>query len=103
MPPITQDTILTISAVPQGTKANEVRALIRKQRASILGDDVAGKVNAATTSAGNQFAKATDSAAMMYEDAFNKATSTWSHSRLKSFLDARGIVRTPEVNPHHLQ
>lgn len=77
--------------VPQGTKTDELRALIRKQRASILGDDVAGKLGAATSSAGNQFAKATDSATLMYEGAFNQATSTWSHSRLKSFLDARGI------------
>lgn len=77
--------------VPQGTKLDELRALVRRQRAHALGDDAAGKLGAATTSAGNQFAKATDSAALMYEEAFNKATATWSHSRLKSFLDARGI------------
>lgn len=83
--------------VPQGTKLDELRALVRRQRAHALGDDAAGKLGAATTSAGNQFAKATDSAALMYEEAFNKATATWSHSRLKSFLDARGIVSFPAL------
>lgn len=78
--------------VPQGTKLDELRALVRRHRARVLGDDTAGKLGAATTSAGNQFAQATDSASLMYEEAFNKATDTWSHSRLKSFLDARGIV-----------
>jgi hypothetical protein len=77
--------------VPQGTKVDEIRALVRHHKARILGDDAAGKFGAATTSASNQYAKATDSAALMYEEAFNKATSTWSQSRLKSFLDARGI------------
>ncbi|KEZ46739.1 hypothetical protein SAPIO_CDS0015 [Scedosporium apiospermum] len=78
-------------AVPQGTKTNELRALIRKHRAQVLGEDAAGKLGAATSSAGNEFAKATDSAALKLQDAFNKATELWSHSRLKAFLDARGI------------
>lgn len=85
--------------VPQGTKVDEIRALVRHHKARILGDDAAGKLGAATTSASNQFAKATDSAALMYEEAFNKATSTWSQSRLKSFLDARGIVSLLVWNP----
>ncbi|SPO04154.1 related to brefeldin A resistance protein [Cephalotrichum gorgonifer] len=77
--------------VPQGTRLNELRALVRKHRASVLGEDVPGTLGAATTKAGNEFAKATDSAALMYEDAFNKATAKWSQSKLKSFLDARGV------------
>lgn len=39
----------------------------------------------------------------MYEEAFNKATSTWSHSRLKSFLDARGIVSSAFLPPKRLK
>lgn len=79
------------NTVPQGTKLNELRALVRKHRERVLGT-AEQKFGAATTSAGNQFAKATDSAALMYEEAFQKATDTWSQSRLKSFLDARGVV-----------
>ncbi|PKS05082.1 hypothetical protein jhhlp_008449 [Lomentospora prolificans] len=89
--------------VPQGTKANELRALVRKHRARILGDDTAGKFGAATSSAGNQFAKATDSATLMVQDAFNKATETWSQSRLKSFLDARGIPVPQNSNVDELR
>lgn len=81
--------------VPQGTKANELRALVRKHRADILGDNVAGKASsafgAATSNAQNQYAKATDSASLASQDAFNQAISTWSESRLKAYLDARGV------------
>ncbi|GAB0137812.1 hypothetical protein EsDP_00006065 [Epichloe bromicola] len=81
--------------VPQGTKENELRALVRKQRASILGDNVQAKASsamgAATSNAKNEFAKATDSASLVAADAFNRATSTWSESRLKAYLEARGI------------
>jgi hypothetical protein len=81
--------------IPQGTKANELRALVRKHRAEILGDTVAATAasafGAATTKASNEFAKASDSAALAAQDAFNKAVDTWSESRLKAYLDARGI------------
>lgn len=80
---------------PQGTKVNELRALVRKNRAEILGDNVASKASkgfgAATTNAQNQFAKATDSASLAAQDAFNQAVYLWSDSRLKAYLDARGI------------
>lgn len=82
-------------AVPQGTKTNELRALVRKNRADFVGDNVsasaASAFGAATSNAQNQFAKATDSASLAAQDAFNTAASTWSESRLKSYLDARGI------------
>ncbi|KAK7398370.1 hypothetical protein QQX98_012264 [Neonectria punicea] len=82
-------------SVPQGTKATELRALVRKNRASILGDDVAGQASsafgAATSNAQNQYAKATDSASLAAQDIFNKAVSAWSDTRLKAYLDARGI------------
>lgn len=82
-------------AVPQGTKSNELRALVRKNRADILGDNVSAKAasafGAATSNAQNQYAKATDSASLAAQDAFNTASDSWSDSRLKSYLDARGV------------
>ncbi|KAI5462926.1 hypothetical protein BGZ63DRAFT_353738 [Mariannaea sp. PMI_226] len=82
-------------SVPQGTKLNELRALVRKNRAQFSGDTVSGKATsafgAATSNAQNEFAKATDSASLAAQDAFNKAVSVWSESRLKAYLDARGI------------
>lgn len=87
---LTQD-----DAVPQGTKVDELRALVRKRRAEFLGDTVSGTAasafGAATSKVGSQYAGATDSALQAYQDAFNTAVDTWSESRLKSYLDARGI------------
>ncbi|KAL8294951.1 hypothetical protein RB597_008364 [Gaeumannomyces tritici] len=81
--------------VPQGTKVNELRALVRKNRADIIGDNVSGSAasayGAATSKAGNTYASATDSASLAAQEAFDKAVSTWSESRLKSYLDARGV------------
>lgn len=81
--------------VPHGTKANELRALIRKQRAEVMGSDVHGKASkafgAATSKAGNQYAKATDDAALVAQKGFEDAVDKWSDSRLKSYLDARGV------------
>lgn len=88
--------------VPQGTKLNELRALVRKHRAEIMGDTVADSAasafGAATSSIGSAAsratdaaARATDAAAQAIQDAFDKAINTWSDSRLKAFLDARGV------------
>ena len=50
--------------VPQGSKRNELLALARKHRAKLTGDNVSYQASsafhAATTSAGNQYAQATD-------------------------------------------
>ncbi|KAH8674872.1 hypothetical protein BGZ61DRAFT_496891 [Ilyonectria robusta] len=82
-------------SVPQGTKASELRALVRKNRAAILGDTVSGRASAAfgaaTSNAQNQYARATDSASLAAQDAFNQVVSAWSDTRLKAYLDARGI------------
>lgn len=81
--------------VPQGSKRNELLALARKHRAALTGDNVASSASsafgAATSNANNQYAKATDDASLKSEDAFNSAVATWSDSRLKAFLDARGV------------
>ena len=81
--------------VPQGSKRNELIALARKHRSQLLGDNAASSVSsafgAATTKAGNQYAQAKDDASLKSEDVFNQAVGTWSDSRLKAFLDARGV------------
>ncbi|OCL04758.1 hypothetical protein AOQ84DRAFT_415432 [Glonium stellatum] len=52
--------------VPQGSKRNELLALARKHRAKLTGDTVASSASsyygAATSSAGNEYAQATDGA-----------------------------------------
>jgi Putative nuclear envelope organisation protein len=98
--------------VPQGSKKNELIALARKNRAQFTGSasSVASAASssgasaynaarssgssaygAASTKAGNEYAKATDDASAKSEDLFNSAIGTWSDSRLKAFLDARGV------------
>ncbi|AEO66647.1 29fdfb89-92fc-47a2-b804-1d271ae32f14 [Thermothielavioides terrestris] len=82
-------------SVPQGTKLNQLRALVRKHRAEILGDTVSGTAasafGAATSNIGSAASKATDAASQAAQDAFDKAVNTWSDSRLKGYLDARGV------------
>lgn len=81
--------------VPQGSKRNELIALARKHRDTLTGDKIASSASsafgAATSNAQNQYAQATDDASLKSEDAFNQAVGTWSDSRLKAFLDARGV------------
>ncbi|KJK83757.1 hypothetical protein H634G_00990 [Metarhizium anisopliae BRIP 53293] len=93
--------------VPQGTKENELRALVRKHRADILGDNVQAKASsgfgAATSNARNEYARATDGASLAAEDAFNQATSKWSESRLKAYLDARGVPVPQSSDVDHLR
>lgn len=81
--------------VPQGSNRNQLVAIARKNSAALFGDTVASTASsgfhAATTSAGNEFAKATDNVGQKAEDAFNSAIGTWSDSRLKGYLDSRGV------------
>jgi len=81
--------------VPQGTKVNQLRALVRKHRAEIMGDTVAATAasafGAATSNVGAGYAQATDTASKAAQDAFDKAINTWSETRLKAYLDARGV------------
>ncbi|KAF5867289.1 hypothetical protein ETB97_000058 [Aspergillus alliaceus] len=93
--------------VPQGSKRNELVALARKHRASLVSHastasesatSTASEIyGAATTKAGNEFARASDDAQLKAEEAFDAAVATWSSSRLKAFLDARGIP-VPQSN-----
>lgn len=84
--------------VPQGSRKNELIALARKHRASLIGNaassvsgSAASAFGAATSSAGNQYAQATDDAELAADDAFSQAVNAWSESRLKAFLDSRGV------------
>ncbi|RJE20934.1 hypothetical protein PHISCL_06727 [Aspergillus sclerotialis] len=89
--------------VPQGTKRNELIALARKHRTSLLNQaataskSAADFLGAATSKAGNEYAKATDDAKLKANDAFDAAVESWSNSRLKAFLDARGVP-VPQAN-----
>ncbi|KAK3323667.1 hypothetical protein B0T19DRAFT_443147 [Cercophora scortea] len=82
-------------SVPQGTKLNQLRALIRKHRAELLGDTIsasaASAYGAATSNVGENYAKATDATAKAAQDAFDSAIGSWSDTRLKAYLDARGV------------
>ena len=84
--------------VPQGSKKNELIALARKNSAKLTGNDAssasasgASAYGAATSRAGNEYAKATDDASAKADGAFNDAIDTWNESRLKAFLDSRGV------------
>ncbi|KAK0662403.1 Stress response protein ish1 [Lasiodiplodia hormozganensis] len=63
--------------VPQGSKRNELIALARKHRAKLTGDtaehSVTSAYGAATSKAGNQYAKATDDASLKAEQAYGAA------------------------------
>ncbi|KAF3387659.1 Meiotic sister chromatid recombination protein 1 [Penicillium rolfsii] len=83
--------------VPQGSRRNELVALARKHRAYLVDQASSASAaaseafGAATTKAGNEYARATDDIKMKMEDQFEAAIKTWSDSRLKAFLDARGV------------
>lgn len=92
--------------VPQGSKRNELLAIARKHRAQLSGDNAkssassaaskasasaASAYGAASSSAGNQYAKSTADASLKAQDEFNSAVDSWSESRLKAYLDARGV------------
>jgi hypothetical protein len=81
--------------VPQGSRRNELVALARKNRAYLTGEGISASASsafgAATSKAGNAFAQSTDSASETAEEGFEKAIGTWSDSRLKAFLDSRGV------------
>ena len=68
-----------------------------------MDDTVAARVGAATSKAGNQYAKATDAAAEAARAAFSNSVDSWSESRLKAFLDARGVPVPQKSNTDQLR
>ena len=83
--------------VPQGSKRNELLAIVRKHRHLLLNEassasaSAASAFGAATTKAGNEYAQATDDASLLTDEAFDNTISAWGNSRLKGYLDARGV------------
>ena len=83
--------------VPQGSTRNELLAIARRHRANLLSSSSSASASgvsaygAATSKAGNEYAKATDSASSSVTNSFDAAVDTWSDSRLKAFLDERGV------------
>lgn len=81
--------------VPQGSNRNELLALARKHKSYYTGDNVKAQAQdaygAATSKVGNTAAKASDDAKLKSEEAFNAAVGSWSESRLKAYLDSRGV------------
>jgi len=92
--------------VPQGSTRNELLAIARKNKAYLSEDTIsasmsayyksatnsAGSVyNAATNTVGSAYSKATDTAQAYTQAIFDKAIETWSDTRLKAYLDSRGV------------
>jgi len=81
--------------VPQGSTKNELLALARRNKAYLTGDAAYSSASSAGSSAtsvlGNKASKATDSAAYYGQAAFDKVIEGWSDTRLKAYLDSRGV------------
>jgi hypothetical protein len=81
--------------VPQGSTRNELLALARRNKAYLTGDTVYDKASGAATSAtsvlGQKASQATDAASKLGQDAFDKVIEYWSETRLKAYLDSRGV------------
>jgi len=82
--------------VPQGSKRNELIAIARRN-SHLLFESASSAWGAASTKAGNEYARATDDAQLQAEAAFDAAVARWSASQLKAYLDARGIS-VPQAN-----
>lgn len=88
--------------VPKGSKTSELLALARKYRTKLVDDTVASTAKSATSKVGDsfgaatsgvkdQYAKSTDKAQSKAQSAFDATIGTWSDSRLKAYLDSRGV------------
>ncbi|RKF57751.1 Stress response protein ish1 [Erysiphe neolycopersici] len=88
--------------VPVGSKTSELLALARKYRTKLVNDTVASSAKSATSKVGDsfgaatsgvkgQYAKATDDVKSNAQATFDAAIGTWSDSRLKAYLDSRGV------------
>lgn len=92
--------------VPQGSTRNELLAIARRNKAYLSEDTISASMSAyyktatnsagslyneATQSVGSAYSQATDTAQSYTQAVFDKATETWSDSRLKAYLDSRGV------------
>jgi len=80
---------------PQNGKRDELVALARENKAKLTGDTFSASVTsyygAATSSANNWITQATQAAIDTGSKIADSALETWSDTRLKAFLDARGV------------
>lgn len=81
--------------VPQGSTRNELLAIARKNRAYLADDTYSASMSSfadhATSSVGSAYSKATDTVHEYSQAVFDSAVNTWSDSRLKEYLDSRGV------------
>lgn len=81
--------------VPQGSTRNELLAIARRNKAYLSDDTVSASMAAyyksATNSAASAYAQVTDTVAEYGQAAFDKAIEAWSDTRLKEYLDSRGV------------
>jgi hypothetical protein len=84
--------------VPQGSRRNEILAVLRKNAAKLTGDNLsasaASAYGAATSMAGNQYAKATDDAALKAGDYYGSASSYGNHYYTEALI-ALGFRQAP--------
>lgn len=92
--------------VPQGSTKNELLALARRNKAyykpesasksasksaTSAYDKATGAYDKATAVGGDKVSQATDAAADYSQAAFDKVIEQWSDTRLKAYLDSRGV------------
>jgi hypothetical protein len=81
--------------VPQGSTRNELIALARRNKAYLNEDTISAYMSKAYASATNTVAssynQATEAASAYTQAAFDKAIEAWSDTRLKEYLDSRGV------------
>ncbi|RPA85343.1 meiotic sister chromatid recombination protein ish1 [Ascobolus immersus RN42] len=83
--------------VPQGSKRNELLALARRHKKKFTDEQhrvsasAASAYGSATSVVGENAAGATDTVKEYGSAAFETAIGAWSNSRLKAFLDSRGV------------
>jgi len=81
--------------VPQNGKRDELLALARRNKAKLTGDTFTASVTsmygAATSSVSSAYSASTDYAVDVAGQVADTAMATWSDSRLKAYLDARGV------------
>jgi len=81
--------------VPQNGKRDELIALARRNKAKLTGDTYSASVTsmygAATSSVASAYSTATDYVVDVANSVADKSMEAWSDSRLKAFLDARGV------------
>jgi len=81
--------------IPQGSKRNELLALVRRNKAYYTGDTVSGSAASvygyATSAGGQKVSEVTGAASDYAQTTFDKVVESWSDSRLKAYLDSRGV------------